>query len=130
MAYEYYSGVTTRKQLEYIMLNTQLGDILKYEPISRTTMALELRDLHRRFGMKTPYWIDGFIEDPNRWTEVAIRLDVGQDLPPLEAINKDLGTSFTSLDEAKAHMKIAAIPEEVNASEEDEFINSALEGEN
>lgn len=129
MSYEYYGDIKSRKDLEIVMLNTQLQDLLKYAPVPRTKMALELKELHTKFKVQSPFWLDGFVEDPNKWTEVAIRLDLGQILPPLDALNAELGTDFKSFDDLKDSLGIAPTVQEVKASEEDEFIARALKGE-
>lgn len=129
MPYEYYGDIKNRKDLEVIMLNTQLQDLLKYAPVPRTKMALELKELHTKFKVTSPFWLDGFVEDPNKWTEVAIRLDLGQILPPLDALNAELGTDFKSFDELKESFGIAPTVQEVKASDEDDFIAQALKGE-
>lgn len=128
--FEYFGDIDTKQKLEMILGDYDFAKLLAYEPVSRTKMSLELRELAVRFKIEVPGYITGFIDDPNAWTEVALRMDVGQSAPYLDALNEANGTDYKNFGELKKSAFGAGalddIEEVTAASEEDAFVSDAL----
>ncbi len=130
--FEYFGDIDTKQKLELILADYDFAKLLAYEPVSRTNMSLELRELCQRFKLETPGYITGFIDDPNAWTEVALRMDVGQTAPYLDALNTANGTNYKNFSELKKSafgagaQALDDIEEVTAASEEDAFVSLAL----
>lgn len=128
--FEYFADIDTKPKLEAVLAEYDFAKLLGYEPMSRTKMCLELKELCEKLSRETPGYLKDFIADPNAWTEVALRLDVGQAAPFLDRVNAAYGTKYENYAEFKAAAFGAGALlddiEEVTASEEDDFVADAL----
>ncbi len=133
MKFEYFGDIANSAMLSDVLRKYDEEQMLQYEPFSRTQMCDELRDLCIRYKITVPNYIIEMLEDPNHFTEVALRKGYDPQKPLIDQFNDETGLNVKNPSELRKVLfrksegsEIDENDDEEEIDDEDLFVQSAF----
>ena len=129
MEYEYFGDVKNSAMLAQALKSFDYTTLLGFEPFSRTDMCEEIEALCRKYATPVPGYITDMIEDPNKYTQIAIETGVELRKPLIDEINDEFNLDLKNPAQLRNLVFVNSTSQAVAATidDEDEFVSAAMQ---